>query len=163
MLQCAVVVAEGTAHERHVQQRQIGGGIVKPSAQQHQTQQPLLPLHHGGPLQLVVTGADLLHHHGIAIGGNACLYCVDDVGIEGVGNAAHHQTDGVGLGFYQIPGGIVGDVIGAFNHVQHPLPTLVADVRPVIQYTGDRGDADAAHAGNILDRHVTSSRPVEPK
>ena len=156
MLQRSVVVAEGAAHERHIQQRQIGGGIVKPSAQQHQTKQALFPLHDGGLLQLIVAGTDLLHHHGVAAGGDARLHRVDDVGVEGIGDAAHHKSDGIRLGFHQIPGGVVGDVVGAFDHIQHLAAALVADIGAVVQHAGDGGDTDAAHAGNVLDRHVVS-------
>ena len=151
--QCAVLIGVGAADEGYVQHGQLLRRIVGSSAQKHDAPQPLLPLHHSPPLDLVIAGADLLHHHGKALGGDAVLDGPDDVGIEGVGHAPHHQPNGVGLGLDQIPCGVVGDVVGAFNDLQHPASVLFADVRSVIEHTGYRADADAAEPGNIFDGH----------
>ena len=140
--------------QRHVAQNfKLLRRVVGSSAQKHDAPQPLLPLHHSPPLDLVIAGADLLHHHGKALGGDAVLDGPDDVGIEGVGHAPHHQSNGVGLGLDQIPCGVVGDVVGTFNDLQHPASVLLADVRSVIEHTGYRADADAAEPGNIFDGH----------
>ena len=155
--QCAVLVGKRAAHKGYIQQRQIGGGIVKPAAQQDEAPQPFFTLHDGGALQLIFVGADLLHHHGVASRGNAGFHGTDNVSVEGVGYTAHYQSNGVRLGFDQIPCGVVGDVVVVFDDLQHLAPAFVADVRPVIQYAGDGGNADAADARDVLYRHSTPS------
>ena len=152
--QGAVLVAVGAADKGDVQRRQLLGRIVGPAAQQNQAPQPLFPLHHGAPLHLVVAGADLLHHQGIAPGGDLLLDDPDDIRVKRVGHAPHHQADGVGLGFHQVPGGVVGNVIGLLNGGEHLAPVLRAHVRTVIEHPRHRADADAALPRNILDGHI---------
>ena len=95
LCQRTIVVGKRAAHKGYVQQRQISGSIVKPTAQQNKPPQTLFPFHHGSTLQLVFVGADLLHHHGVTSRGNAGFHGTDNVGVEGIGYAAHYQTDGV--------------------------------------------------------------------
>ena len=151
--QGAVLVVIRATDIGDVQRRQLLGGIVGPAAQQDQAPQPLFPLHHGAPLHLVVAGADLLHHQGIAPGRDLLLDDPDDIRVKRVGHAPHHQADGVGLGFHQVPGGVVGNVIGSLNGGEHLAPVFRADVRPVVEHPRHRADAYAALPRNILDGH----------
>ena len=102
---------------------------------------------------LVLIRADLLHHQGVARLGDGGFDGVDDVGVEGVGNAADHKSDVVGVGAYQLPGGVVGDVVGALYHRLHAAAALVAHVGSVVQHAGHGGDTDAAETGDIFNGH----------
>ena len=152
--QRAIAVGVGTAHKGNVQHRQISGGVIKPTAQEHDALQALFALHDRTAFDLVVASTDLLHDHREAGIGDGAFNGADNIGVEGVGHTADHQTHGIGLGAYQIAGTVVGNVVAALDSGKHLTPDILTDIRPVIQHTGDGTDADAALFGYILDRHV---------
>ena len=152
--QRAVTVGVGAAHEGNIQKRQVGGSIVELSAQENDTPQPFLTLHHRAALDLVIAGGDLLHHQGEARLGDGAFDGADDVGVKRVGHAAHHQADGIGLGADQVAGAVVGNVVAVLDGGQHLAPHVLADIGAVVQYTGNGADADAAELCYILDRHT---------
>ena len=149
----AVPVGEGAAHEGDVQQSQIRRGVVEPSAQKHDAAQTLFPLHDGGTLDLVIARADLLHHQREARVGDGALNGLNDLRVERVGHAAHHKTDGIGLGPHKVPGTVVGNVVARLDGGQHLAPHIVADIGAVVQHAGYGADADAALFGYILYGH----------
>ena len=147
-------VGVGTANKGNVQHRQISGGVIKPTAQEHDALQTLFALHDRTAFDLVVASTDLLHDHCKTGIGDGAFNGADNVGVERIGHTADYQTDSVGLGAYQIAGAVVGNVVAILDGRKHLTPDILTDIRPVIQHTGDGTDADAALFGYILDRHT---------
>ena len=152
--QRAIAVGVGTAHKGNVQHRQISGGVIKPTAQEHDALQALFALHDRTAFDLVVASTDLLHDHCKTGIGDGAFNGADNVGVERIGHTADYQTHSVGLGANQIAGTVVGNVVAILDSGKHLTTDILTDIRPVIQHTGDGTDADAALFGYILDRHT---------
>ena len=94
-----------------------------------------------------------MEDHGVARFAGGTLDGPDHTGEEGVPYAPDHQSDGVGRGLYQIPGAVVGHIMGLPHHRHHLFPVGGANVRMIVQDPGHCADGHAAALCDILDGH----------
>ena len=163
LIQVPEAVGVTAAHKGNPDHRQFRGRIVKPSAQEQQPLQLLFALENGPGLDLVGIRADEMQHHRVAIPLDLIGHRFQHRGKKEVPRAAHHNTDGVGAAFYQVPGAVVRNITGALNLVQYALSDLLAHIRVLVQHTGYGTHAHAAVFRNVFDRHGSSDPSIRKR
>jgi hypothetical protein len=149
-------VGIGTADKGYFQRGSLLRTVVTAATQQNQTLQLFGPGQAGTGHQLVLAAVDLVENQRVTRPIHRLLDGADDFAEKGVAHAAHHKSDGVGLGLDQITGAAVGDIVDFIDHIHHLCTYPLADVGVVIENPGHCADRYAAALGNIFDGHLFS-------
>ena len=111
-----------------------------------------LPVCHVESVQAV---ADLLHHQGVSCGVSCRLDRAEHRSEKRVFRTAKHHANGIGLGFAQIAGAGIRDVVELLHCLHHLGADTFSYVRMVVKYARYGGDGNTTIFRYILNGHKT--------
>ena len=158
-----VGVGVGAADIGHAEKRNLFGRIIAAPAEEDNAAQALFLFHHRTALNLVVARWDLAHDHRVARGVELLLNGVNDVGVEGVLHAAHHEADRVGADLDEVARAVVRHIPVRLDDGADPSAGIFTHVRTVVEHAGDGADAHVCKLCNILDGHADAPPAMIPE